>query len=129
MAGRGDAGYALCEEVAKQDPGSRIMLAITVLRMPEIQDRRVDVAIGWLDAQLKDGSDPLQPALLSELGYAWSLKKDWAKATDFAKRAIDSARSLGPVAADYVAELEAQLKDFESRAAGEAKGAPAAGTP
>jgi thiol-disulfide isomerase/thioredoxin len=129
MAGRGDAGYALCEEVAKQDPGSRIMLAITVLRMPEIQDRRVDVAIGWLEAQLKDGSDPLQPALLSELGYAWSLKKDWAKATDFGKRAIDSARSLGPVAADYVAELEAQLKDFESRAAGEAKGAPAAGTP
>ena len=123
MAGRGDAGYALCEEVIKQDPESRIMLAITVLRMPEIQDRRVDVAIGWLEGQLKDGNDPLQPALLSELGYAWSLKQDWAKAADFTRRAVDSAKSLGPVAADYVAELEAQLKDFES------KGKPAAATP
>lgn len=123
MAGRGDAGYALCEELVKQDPSNRIMLAIAVLRMPEIQDRRVDVAIGWLEGQLKDGNDPLQPALLSELGYAWSLKNDWAKAADFTKRAIDSAKSLGPVAADYVAELEAQLKDFESKAA------PAAATP
>jgi hypothetical protein len=34
------------------------------------------------------------------------------------RRAIDTAKSLGPTAADYVADLTAQLKGYESKAAG-----------
>jgi hypothetical protein len=56
--------------------------------------------------------------VLAELAYAWSLKGDFNKAADFMRRAIDTAKSLGPTAADYVADLTAQLKGYELKAAG-----------
>jgi hypothetical protein len=34
------------------------------------------------------------------------------------RRAIETAKSLGPTAADYVADLTAQLKGYELKAAG-----------
>ena len=34
------------------------------------------------------------------------------------RRAIDTAKSLGPTAADYVADLTEQLKGYEIKAAG-----------
>ena len=46
------------------------------------------------------------------------MKGDFTKAADFMRRAIDAAKSLGPTAADYVADLTAQLKGYESKAAG-----------
>jgi thiol-disulfide isomerase/thioredoxin len=117
MAGRGDAAYALCEELIKADPSMRPWIATSVLRIPDIADRRVDVAIGWLEEASKAGG-AVQPQVLAELGYAWSLKRDFAKAAEFTRRAIDAAKAMGPSAADWVADLAEQLKGYEAKASG-----------
>jgi thiol-disulfide isomerase/thioredoxin len=114
IAGRGDAAYALCAELVKEDPNVRTYIATSVLRIPDVADRRVDVAIGWLsDVVTADGAT--NPQVLAELAYAWSLKGDFTKAADFARRAMESAKSLGPIAAEYVADLAEQLKGYESK--------------
>ena len=114
IAGRGDAAYALCAELVKEDPNVRTYIATSVLRIPDVADRRVDVAIGWLsDVVTADGAT--NPQVLAELAYAWSLKGDFTKAADFARRAMESAKSLGPTAAEYVADLAEQLKGYESK--------------
>jgi tetratricopeptide (TPR) repeat protein len=120
MAGRSDAGYALCEEIAAKDPSTRPWLAMSVLRMPEIPDRRVDVAITWLEAARADAGAKASPQVLSELGNAWAMKGDYAKATDCLQQAIASAKAMGPQAADYVAAMGEELKAIETKAAGEA---------
>jgi len=114
IAERGDAAYALCAELVKEDPNVRTYIATSVLRIPDVADRRVDVAIGWLsDVVTADGAT--NPQVLAELAYAWSLKGDFTKAADFARRAMESAKSLGPTAAEYVADLAEQLKGYESK--------------
>jgi lipopolysaccharide biosynthesis regulator YciM len=98
----------------KEDPNVRTYIATSVLRIPDVADRRVDVAIGWLsDVVTADGAT--NPQVLAELAYAWSLKGDFTKAADFARRAMESAKSLGPTAAEYVADLAEQLKGYESK--------------
>ena len=126
LAGRGDAAYALCAEVVKADPGMRAWLAASVLRMPDVPDRRPDVAIGWLEALAREGGQP-QPQVLSELAYAWTLKGDRAKALGFARQALDAARGLGPSAADWVAELAAQVRELEAQDAAPAGAGAGAG--
>ena len=118
MAGRSDAGYALCEEIAAKDPSTRPWLAMSVLRMPEIPDRRVDVAITWLEAARADAGAKASPQVLSELGNAWAMKGDYAKAKDCLQQAISAAKAMGPQAADYVAAMGEELKAIEAKAAG-----------
>ena len=117
VAGRSEAAYALCAELVKEDPTLRTFVATSVLRIPDVADRRVDLAITWL-TDVTSAAGPANPQVLAELAYAWSLKGDFTKAADFMRRAIDTAKSLGPTAADYVADLTAQLKGYESKAAG-----------
>jgi thiol-disulfide isomerase/thioredoxin len=117
VAGRSEAAYALCAELVKEDPALRTFVATSVLRIPDVADRRVDLAIAWL-TDVTSAAGPANPQVLAELAYAWSLKGDFTKAADFMRRAIDTAKSLGPTAADYVADLTAQLKGYESKAAG-----------
>lgn len=117
VAGRSEAAYALCAELVKEDPALRTFVATSVLRIPDVADRRVDLAITWL-TDVTSAAGPANPQVLAELAYAWSLKGDFTKAADFMRRAIDTAKSLGPTAADYVADLTAQLKGYESKAAG-----------
>ena len=117
VAGRSEAAYALCAELIKEDPALRNFVATSVLRIPDVADRRVDLAITWL-TDVTSAAGPANPQVLAELAYAWSLKGDFTKATDFMRRAIDAAKSIGPTAADYVADLTAQLKGYESKAAG-----------
>ena len=117
VAGRSEAAYALCAELIKEDPALRNFVATSVLRIPDVADRRVDLAITWL-TDVTSAAGPANPQVLAELAYAWSLKGDFSKAADFMRRAIDTAKSLGPTAADYVADLTAQLKGYEGKAAG-----------
>ncbi len=117
VAGRSEAAYALCAELIKEDPALRNFVATSVLHLPDVADRRVDLAITWL-TDVTSAAGPANPQVLAELAYAWSLKGDFTKAADFMRRAIDTAKSLGPTAADYVADLTAQLKGYESKAAG-----------
>ena len=117
VAGRSEAAYALCAELIKEDPALRTFVATSVLHLPDVADRRVDLAITWL-TDVTSAAGPANPQVLAELAYAWSLKGDFTKAADFMRRAIDTAKSLGPTAADYVADLTAQLKGYESKAAG-----------
>ena len=117
VAGRSEAAYALCAELVKEDPALRTFVATSVLHLPDVADRRVDLAITWL-TDVTSAAGPANPQVLAELAYAWSLKGDFTKAADFMRRAIDTAKSLGPTAADYVADLTAQLKGYESKAAG-----------
>jgi thiol-disulfide isomerase/thioredoxin len=117
VAGRSEAAYALCAELIKEDPALRTFVATSVLRIPDVADRRVDLAITWL-TDVTSAAGPANPQVLAELAYAWSLKGDFTKAADFMRRAIDTAKSLGPTAADYVADLTEQLKGYESKAAG-----------
>ncbi|PHX78756.1 MAG: hypothetical protein CK544_01205 [Planctomycetaceae bacterium] len=117
VAGRSEAAYALCAELVKEDPALRNFVATSVLHLPDVADRRVDLAITWL-TDVTSAAGPVNPQVLAELAYAWSLKGDFTKAADFMRRAIDTAKSLGPTAADYVADLTAQLKGYESKAAG-----------
>ncbi len=117
VAGRSEAAYALCAELIKEDPALRNFVATSVLHLPDVADRRVDLAITWL-TDVTSAAGPANPQVLAELAYAWSLKGDFTKAADFMRRAIDAAKSIGPTAADYVADLTAQLKGYESKAAG-----------
>ena len=117
VAGRSEAAYAICAELIKEDPALRNFVATSVLHLPDVADRRVDLAITWL-TDVTSAAGPANPQVLAELAYAWSLKGDFTKAADFMRRAIDTAKSLGPTAADYVADLTAQLKGYESKAAG-----------
>ncbi len=117
VAGRSEAAYALCAELIKEDPALRNFVATSVLHLPDVADRRVDLAITWL-TDVTSAAGPANPQVLAELAYAWSLKGDFTKAADFMRRAIDTAKSLGPTAADYVADLQAQLKGYELKAAG-----------
>ena len=117
VAGRSEAAYALCAELIKEDPALRNFVATSVLHLPDVADRRVDLAFTWL-TDVTSAAGPANPQVLAELAYAWSLKGDFTKAADFMRRAIDTAKSLGPTAADYVADLTAQLKGYESKAAG-----------
>jgi len=117
VAGRSEAAYALCAQLVKEDPALRTFVATSVLRIPDVADRRVDLAITWL-TDVTSAAGPANPQVLAELAYAWSLKGDFTKAADFMRRAIDAAKSIGPTAADYVADLTAQLKGYESKAAG-----------
>ena len=117
VAGRSEAAYALCAELVKEDPALRNFVATSVLHLPDVADRRVDLAITWL-TDVTSAAGPANPQVLAELAYAWSLKGDFTKAADFMRRAIDTAKSLGPTAADYVADLTEQLKGYESKAAG-----------
>lgn len=117
VAGRSEAAYALCAELIKEDPALRNFVATSVLHLPDVADRRVDLAITWL-TDVTSAAGPANPQVLAELAYAWSLKGDFTKAADFMRRAIDTAKSLGPTAADYVADLTAQLQGYESKAAG-----------
>jgi thiol-disulfide isomerase/thioredoxin len=117
VAGRSEAAYALCAELIKEDPALRNFVATSVLHLPDVADRRVDLAITWL-TDVTSAAGPANPQVLAELAYAWSLKGDFTKAADFMRRAIDTAKSLGPNAADYVADLTAQLNGYESKAAG-----------
>jgi thiol-disulfide isomerase/thioredoxin len=117
VAGRSEAAYALCAELIKEDPALRNFVATSVLHLPDVADRRVDLAITWL-TDVTSAAGPANPQVLAELAYAWSLKGDFTKAADFMRRAIDTAKSLGPNAADYVADLTAQLKGYELKAAG-----------
>ena len=117
VAGRSEAAYALCAELIKEDPALRNFVATSVLHLPDVADRRVDLAITWL-TDVTSAAGPANPQVLAELAYAWSLKGDFTKAADFMRRAIDTAKSLGPTAADYVADLTAQLKGYELKAAG-----------
>ena len=117
VAGRSEAAYALCAELIKEDPALRTFVATSVLHLPDVADRRVDLAITWL-TDVTSAAGPANPQVLAELAYAWSLKGDFTKAADFMRRAIDTAKSLGPTAADYVADLTAQLKGYELKAAG-----------
>ena len=117
VAGRSEAAYALCAELIKEDPALRNFVATSVLHLPDVADRRVDLAITWL-TDVTSAAGPANPQVLAELAYAWSLKGDFTKAADFMRRAIDTAKSLGPTAADYVADLTAQLKGYEGKAAG-----------
>jgi thiol-disulfide isomerase/thioredoxin len=117
VAGRSEAAYALCAELIKEDPALRNFVATSVLHLPDVADRRVDLAITWL-TDVTSAAGPANPQVLAELAYAWSLKGDFTKAADFMRRAIDTAKSLGPNAADYVADLTAQLKGYELNAAG-----------
>ena len=117
VAGRSEAAYALCAELIKEDPALRNFVATSVLHLPDVADRRVDLAITWL-TDVTSAAGPANPQVLAELAYAWSLKGDFTKAADFMRRAIDTAKSLGPTAADYVADLTAQLKSYELKAAG-----------
>jgi thiol-disulfide isomerase/thioredoxin len=117
VAGRSEAAYALCAELIKEDPALRNFVATSVLHLPDVADQRVDLAITWL-TDVTSAAGPANPQVLAELAYAWSLKGDFTKAADFMRRAIDTAKSLGPTAADYVADLTAQLKGYESKAAG-----------
>ena len=117
VAGRSEAAYALCAELIKEDPALRNFVATSVLHLPDVADRRVDLAITWL-TDVTSAAGPANPQVLAELAYAWSLKGDFTKAADFMRRAIDTAKSLGPTAADYVADLTEQLKGYESKAAG-----------
>jgi thiol-disulfide isomerase/thioredoxin len=117
VAGRSEAAYALCAELIKEDPALRNFVATSVLHLPDVADRRVDLAITWL-TDVTSAAGPANPQVLAELAYAWSLKGDFTKAADFMRRAIDTAKSLGPTAADYVADLTEQLKAYESKAAG-----------
>ena len=107
----------MCAELSKEDPALRNFVAPSVLHLPDVADRRVDLAITWL-TDVTSAAGPANPQVLAELAYAWSLKGDFTKAADFMRRAIDTAKSLGPTAADYVADLTAQLKGYESKAAG-----------
>jgi thiol-disulfide isomerase/thioredoxin len=127
MAGRNDEAYALGARLATAEPRVRPWLAMTVLRMPDIQDRRVDVAIGWLEGLMKDDATmKSQPQLLAELGHAYGLKKDWKGAIDQTKAAIEAAKSWGPNGADFVEELKETLKEYESQALkGDAPAKPA----
>ena len=118
VAGRSEAAYALCAELIKEDPALRNFVATSVLHLPDVADRRVDLAITWL-TDVTSAAGPANPQVLAELAYAWSLKGDFTKAADFMRRAIDTAKSLGPTAADYVADLTEQLKAYESKAAGD----------
>ena len=117
VAGRSEAAYALCAELIKEDPALRNFVATSVLHLPDVADRRVDLAITWL-TDVTSAAGPANPQVLAELAYAWSLTGDFTKAADFMRRAIDTAKSLGPTAADYVADLTAQLKGYELKAAG-----------
>lgn len=117
VAGRSEAAYALCTELVNEDPALRTFVATSVLHLPDVADRRVDLAITWL-TDVTSAAGPANPQVLAELAYAWSLKGDFTKAADFMRRAIDTAKSLGPTAADYVADLTAQLKGYEFKAAG-----------
>ena len=117
VAGRSEAAYALCAELIKEDPALRNFVATSVLHLPDVADRRVDLAITWL-TDVTSAAGPANPQVLAELAYAWSLKGDFTKAADFMRRAIDTAKSLGPTAPDYVADLTAQLKGYESKATG-----------
>lgn len=117
VAGRSEAAYALCAELIKEDPALRNFVATSVLHLPDVADRRVDLAITWL-TDVTSAAGPENPQVLAELAYAWSLKGDFTKAADFMRRAIETAKSLGPTAADYVADLTAQLKGYELKAAG-----------
>jgi len=117
VAGRSEVAYALCAELIKEDPALRNFVATSVLHLPDVADRRVDLAITWL-TDVTSAAGPANPQVLAELAYAWSLKGDFTKAADFMRRAIDAAKSIGPTAADYVADLTAQLKGYESKAAG-----------
>ncbi len=117
MAGKNDDAYSLATKVAAADPRVRPWLAMTVLRMPDIQDRRVDVAIGWLEGVMKDDAEmKAQPQLLAELGHAYSMKKDWKRAIDQTKAAIEAAKAWGPNGADFVEELKETLKEYEADA-------------
>ena len=111
-AGRGDAGYALADDLVRAEPELRSWLAAGVLHMPDLADRRVDVAIGWLEQAASAPGAP--PQVMAELGFAWTAKGDRAKAAGYLRLAIAAARALGPGAAEYVADLDAQLKGLEA---------------
>lgn len=111
-AGRADEGYEAAEALAAQDPGVRAWLASGVLRMP-MRDRRVDVALRWLDGATAEGQQPT-PQVLAEIGHAWGLKGDRAKAADFTRRAIEGAKSLGPAGEDWAADLREVLRGYEA---------------
>lgn len=119
VSGKTADGYALIEEVLKPggEPDIQMMAAGVILRTPDLKDRRVDAAIGYLEQALK-ATGPVAPQILAELGYAWSLKGDLQKACDFTQRAMEAAKSWGPSAADYVVELELQLKGYKAKASG-----------
>ncbi len=114
QAGRADEGYAAAEALVREDGGTRLWLAACVLRTP-MKDRRVDVAIGWLDGATAPGQEPA-PQVLAELGHAWGLKGDRAKAAGFTRRAIEGAKALGPAGEDWAADLREVLRGYEDGA-------------
>jgi thiol-disulfide isomerase/thioredoxin len=129
MAERNDEGYALIDSVLKSSTDGQLhaMAATIVLRTPELKDRRLDSAIAWLEAAL-EADDGIAPQALAELAQAWSMKGNHAKAVDYTQRAIDAAKSWGPAADDYVAELKERLAEFKAaaeKAAGGKAAAPA----
>ncbi|MFO0962854.1 MAG: redoxin family protein [Phycisphaerales bacterium] len=125
MAGRAADGYALAAQVATDKPDLRPLLGQMILRTPDVADRRVDVALGYLQSSL-ESKDPVHPAILSELAYGYSLKGDYAHAVEYGRRAADAARSYGDDAKDWVADLERQVKEYEAKASGESGDAKSA---
>ena len=111
-ADRADEGYAAAEALAAQDPAVRSWLAAGVLRMP-MRDRRVDLALRWLEGATPAGEQP-SPQVLAETGYAWGLKGDRARAADFTRRAIDAAKALGAAGEDWAADLREVLRGYEA---------------
>ena len=122
VSGKTAEGYALIEEVLQPgvEPDVQMLAAGVILRTPDLKERRLDTAIGYLEKALK-ATGPVSPQTLAELGYAWSLKGDLQKACDYTQRAIDAAKSWGPTGADYVVELQEQLKGYKAKADGAAQ--------
>lgn len=110
-ADRAEEGYAAAEGLAAQDPSVRAWLAAGVLRMP-MRDRRVELALRWLEGATPAGEQP-SPQVLAEIGYAWGLKGDLAKAASFTRQALDAAKALGPAGEDWAADLREVLRGYE----------------
>ena len=110
-ADRAEEGYAAAEGLAAQDPGVRAWLASGILRMP-MRDRRVEVALRWLEGATPAGQQP-SPQVLAEIGYAWELKGDRSKAAEFTRRALEGAKALGPAGEDWAADLREVLRGYE----------------
>lgn len=113
-SGRADEGYAAAEALVREDGGTRLWLAAFVLRTP-MKDRRVDTAVAWLEGATAAGQEPA-PQVLAELGHAWGLKGDRAKAADLTRRAIAGAKALGPAGEDWAADLREVLRGYEDEA-------------
>jgi thiol-disulfide isomerase/thioredoxin len=115
QADRAAEAYALIESTlkARAEGPLYIVAAGVVLQTPGIKDRRVDQALTWLDAALAQDQG-ISPQALDLMATAWEAKGDRTKAADCLKRAIDAAKSWGPAADDYVADLRERLKDYEA---------------